>query len=72
MKPVGEPIVTRTHALLRNQNATPIQRSPPMHRDQRFDAVPKDYLRWIAGAPISLRDEVRSSARYWINVRENQ
>ena len=42
------------------------------HRGQRFDAVPKDYLRWIAEAPNSLRDDVRSSARYWLNARENQ
>jgi hypothetical protein len=42
------------------------------HRGQRFDAVPKDYLRWIAEAPNSLRDDVRSSARHWLNAREIQ
>ena len=41
------------------------------HRGERYDAVPKDYLRWIAEAPNSLRDDVRSSARYWLNAREN-
>ena len=41
------------------------------HRGQRFDAVPKDYLRWIAEAPNSLRDDVRTSARYWLSAREN-
>ncbi len=41
------------------------------HRGQRFDAVPKDYLRWIAEAPNSLRDDVRSSARHWLSARKN-
>jgi exodeoxyribonuclease X len=40
------------------------------HRGQRFDAVPKNYLHWIADAPNSLRDEVRSSARYWLQQRD--
>jgi exodeoxyribonuclease X len=40
------------------------------HRGKRFDAVPKDYLRWIVEAPNSLREEVRSSARYWLKMRE--
>ena len=42
------------------------------HRGQRFDAVPRDYLRWIVEAPNSLRDDVRSSARYWLNAREKR
>ena len=42
------------------------------HRGQRFDAVPRDYLRWIAEAPNSLRDDVRSSARYWLNAGEKR
>jgi exodeoxyribonuclease X len=42
------------------------------YRGQRFNAVPKDYLRWIAEAPNSLRDDVRSSARYWLSAREIQ
>jgi exodeoxyribonuclease X len=36
------------------------------HRGQRFDAVPKDYLRWIAEAPNSLRLDVKLSARHWL------
>jgi exodeoxyribonuclease X len=36
------------------------------HRGQRFDAVPKDYLRWIAEAPNSLRPDVKLSARHWL------
>jgi exodeoxyribonuclease X len=40
------------------------------HRGERFDAVPKDYLRWIAEAPNSLREEVRSSARYWLQIQD--
>jgi exodeoxyribonuclease X len=36
------------------------------HRGQRFDAVAKDYLRWIAEAPNSLRPDVKLSARHWL------
>jgi hypothetical protein len=42
------------------------------HRGERYDAVPKSYLRWIADAPNSLRDEIKSSARYWLSAREIQ
>jgi exodeoxyribonuclease X len=40
------------------------------HRGQRFDAVPKDYLRWIAEAPNSLRADVKFSARHWLQQLE--
>jgi hypothetical protein len=40
------------------------------HRGQRFDTVPKDYLRWIAEAPNSLRPEVKFSARRWLQQLE--
>jgi exodeoxyribonuclease X len=33
---------------------------------KHFDAVPKDYLRWIAEAPNSLRPDVKVSARHWL------
>jgi exodeoxyribonuclease X len=37
------------------------------HRGQRFDAVPRDYLRWMAEAPNSLSETAKFSARYWLN-----
>jgi exodeoxyribonuclease X len=36
------------------------------HRGQRFDAVPRDYLRWMAEAPNSLCETAKFSARYWL------
>jgi exodeoxyribonuclease X len=42
------------------------------HRGRRFDAVPRDYLRWIVEAPNSLREDVKSSARYWLSARGSQ
>jgi exodeoxyribonuclease X len=40
------------------------------HRGQRFDAVPRDYLRWMAEAPNSLTKTAKFSARYWLDKRE--
>jgi len=39
------------------------------HRGERFDAVPEDYLRWMAEGPNELREEVKFSARYWLEKR---
>jgi exodeoxyribonuclease X len=39
------------------------------HRGQRFDAVPEDYLRWIVEGPNELREEIKFSARYWLEAR---
>src|SRR5262245_6475290 len=39
------------------------------HRGERFDAVPEDYLRWIAEGQNELREEVKTSARYWLDRR---
>jgi hypothetical protein len=36
---------------------------------ERFDAVPEDYLRWIAEGENELREEVKASARYWLGKR---
>jgi len=36
------------------------------HRGQRFDAVPRDYLEWIASGQNDLREDVKFSARYWL------
>lgn len=36
------------------------------HRGERFDAVPKDYLRWIIGASNGLRQDVKFSAGHWL------
>lgn len=41
------------------------------HRGARFDAVPEDYLRWIAEGQNELRDEVKFSARHWLAKRHN-
>ena len=40
-----------------------------MHRGERFDAVPEDYLRWIVEGQNELREEVKASARYWLEKR---
>jgi exodeoxyribonuclease X len=37
------------------------------YRGQRFDAVPRAYLRWIAEAPNRLSETAKFSARYWLN-----
>lgn len=37
-----------------------------MHRGERFDAVPEDYLRWIAEGNHDLSEDVRFSARHWL------
>jgi exodeoxyribonuclease X len=39
------------------------------HRGERFDAVPEDYLRWIVEGQNELREEVKSSAHYWLEKR---
>jgi hypothetical protein len=39
------------------------------HRGERFDAVPEDYLRWIVEGQHELREEVKASARYWLDRR---
>jgi len=40
-----------------------------MHRGERFDAAPEDYLRWIAEGNHDLSEDVRFSARYWLDRR---
>jgi exodeoxyribonuclease X len=39
------------------------------HRGERFDTVPEDYLRWIIEGQNELREEVKASARYWLERR---
>lgn len=39
------------------------------YRGERFDAVPEDYLQWIAEGENELREEVKFSARYWLRQR---
>ena len=39
------------------------------HRGERFDAVPEDYLRWIVEGRNELREEIKVSARYWLEKR---
>jgi exodeoxyribonuclease X len=39
------------------------------HRGERFDAVPEDYLRWIIDGTNELSNDVKASARYWLNRR---
>jgi exodeoxyribonuclease X len=39
------------------------------YRGERFDAVPEDYLRWIAEGQNELSGEVKASARYWLARR---
>jgi exodeoxyribonuclease X len=41
-----------------------------MHRGERFDAVPEDYLRWIAEGNHDLSEDVRFSAQYWLGRKE--
>jgi exodeoxyribonuclease X len=40
-----------------------------MHRGERFDAVPEDYLYWLAEGNHDLSGDVRFSARYWLTKR---
>jgi exodeoxyribonuclease X len=40
-----------------------------MHRGERFDAAPEDYLRWLAEGAHDLSEDVRFSARYWLDLR---
>jgi exodeoxyribonuclease X len=43
------------------------------HRGQRYDEVPVDYLQWIAGGENDLREEVKFSARHWLEqARERE
>jgi exodeoxyribonuclease X len=42
------------------------------HRGERFDVVPIDYLKWILEGPNELSNDVKSSARYWIDKRVAQ
>jgi exodeoxyribonuclease X len=39
------------------------------HRGERFDAVPEDYLRWVVDGQNELREELKASARYWLDRR---
>jgi exodeoxyribonuclease X len=39
------------------------------HRGERFDAVPEDYLRWIVEGQNELSEDVKASARYWLEKR---
>ena len=39
------------------------------HRGERFDAVSEDYLRWVVEGQNELREEVKASARYWLDRR---
>jgi hypothetical protein len=39
------------------------------HRGERFDAVPIDYLQWIVEGENELTEDVKASARYWLNRR---
>ena len=40
-----------------------------MHRGERFDAAPEDYLRWMAEGNHDLSEDVSFSARYWLTQR---
>ena len=40
-----------------------------MHRGERFDAVPEDYLLWIWEGNHDLSEDVRFSARHWLGRR---
>jgi hypothetical protein len=40
-----------------------------MHRGERFDAVPEDYLRWMVAGNHDLGEDARFSARYWLARR---
>jgi exodeoxyribonuclease X len=39
------------------------------HRGERYDAVPADYLDWLADGRHDLPQDVRASARYWLEQR---
>jgi exodeoxyribonuclease X len=39
------------------------------HRGERYDAVPEDYLRWIVEGQNELSEDVRFSARHWLDRR---
>jgi exodeoxyribonuclease X len=39
------------------------------HRGERFDAMPEDDMRWIIEGQNELREEVKASARYWLERR---
>jgi exodeoxyribonuclease X len=39
------------------------------HRGERFDAVPIDYLQWIVEGQNELSEDVKASARYWLEKR---
>jgi exodeoxyribonuclease X len=41
-----------------------------MHRGERFDAVPEDYLQWMAEGNHDLSNDVRFSARHWLSRKE--
>jgi exodeoxyribonuclease X len=43
-----------------------------MHRGERFDAVPEDYMRWMAEGNHDLSEDVRFSARYWLARRSDR
>jgi exodeoxyribonuclease X len=57
--------------LVRWSNEPALYTRLPMgkHRGQRFDEVPEDYLRWIVEAQNEVREEVKASARYWLDRR---
>jgi exodeoxyribonuclease X len=40
-----------------------------MHRGERFDAAPDDYLLWLAQGAHDLSEDIRFSARYWLDRR---
>jgi hypothetical protein len=40
-----------------------------MHRGERFDAVPEDYLLGILEGNHDLSEDVRFSARHWLGLR---
>ena len=37
-----------------------------MHRGERFDAVPEDYLQWLVEGNHDLSEDVQFSAHYWL------
>ena len=43
-----------------------------MHRGERFDAAPGDYLLWLAEGAHDLSEDVRFSARYWLDRRNTE
>jgi exodeoxyribonuclease X len=40
-----------------------------MHRGERYDAAPEDYLLWLAEGNHDLSEDVRFSARHWLARR---